>query len=279
MLEHRLLKQRGGARLGRGAAIVAAGTTFALLPAFLLLGALRRPGLPPPNGFDWVPNPAEWGNFGAALRTVELSHFLWNSVVVVVIAVPVTLVVASLAGFAIVAARPRQRVWLVTLTVLALMVPAGALWVPRFAVFEWLGLTDTIWPVVAPALMATTPFAVLLFALAYRRIPATLFEAAAVDGVPPLVVWWRVAVPLGRSATFAVAMVAFAFHWSNYVDPLLYLSSPQKATASLGLARLTALEAPQLPVALAAAVLVTVPAVIAFLLAQRALFDRVVVER
>ena len=259
--------------------MAAAGGLFALLPAFLVLGALRQPGLPPPSGFEWVPDPVEWGNARAALDAVPLGTFLWNSVVVVVLAVPVTLVVGSLAGFAIVTSRPRQRTWLVAVTVVALMVPPTALWVPRFAMFEWLGLTDTIWPVVAPALIATTPFAVLLFVLAYRRIPATLFEAAAVDGVTPIVTWWRVAVPLGRNATFAVAMLAFAFHWSNYVDPLLYLSSPEKATAALGLARLTALEAPQLPIALAAAVIVTAPAVGAFLLAQRALFDRVVTER
>ena len=63
------------------------------------------------------------------------------------------------------------------------MVPTTALWVPRFILFERVGLIDSLWVLMVPALMATSPFFVLIFALVYSRIPRNLFEAARVEGL------------------------------------------------------------------------------------------------
>ena len=163
---------------------------------------------------------------------------------------------------------------LIVVSIVALMVPATALWVPRFLMFKWAGLLDSFWPLVAPALMATSPFYVLLFALAYSRIPTQLFDAARLEGLSPFKTWWAVAWPLGRPAVFAVAMLAFVFHWSNFIDALLYLSSDDNYTLPLGLRTLQTLEPTLHPLMLAGAAIATVPALIAFLLGQRALFAR-----
>lgn len=249
-----------------------------LLPAvFLVLGSLRLPGLPPPAGLELLPDPVWWGNYAAVSLFVPLfGAAVRNSLVVAAVAVPLTVLVGSLAGFTIATAAPRRRAGLVAASVIALMVPTSALWVPRFSLFRWLGLTDTLVAVGAPALMATSPFFVLLFALAFARVPASLYEAAALEGLSPLQVWRRVGLPLTRPATFAVAVLAFGFHWSNLIDPLLYLSTPEKATLPLVLRQLQALEPANHPLLLAGAVLVTAPAVAAFLLAQRAFLVRTV---
>lgn len=244
---------------------------FLTLPVFMVLGSLRMPGLPPPNGWEWLPDPVWWDNYGAVTRFVpEWVTATRNSLLVVALAVPVTVVVASWAGFAIVTSPARRRRRLLVISVLALFVPISALWVPRFTLYRWLGLTDSLLAVAAPSLVATTSFYVLLYALAYWRIPSTLFDAARVEGLSPLRTWWVVAFPLGRSASFAVAMLAFAHYWSNLTDPLLYTSSPERITLPLALARLQAFEPTNFPVLLAGAVLLTVPALVAFLVAQRA---------
>ena len=251
--------------------------TFLLLPAVMVLGSLRLPGLPPPGGFEWIPNPIHLENYATVRRLVpDLGLALRNSLVVVAVAVPITVLVGSWAGFAIARAEPRTQRVLVIVTVLALLVPASALWVPRFAMFRAVGVLDTLWPVMAPALMATTPFYVLLFAYAHNRVPPALYESAEVEGWSPLSIWWRVALPLARPAVFAVAILAFAFHWSNLVDPLLYVSSPQRATLALSLSRLQELEPTNQSLTLAACVLASAPAVVAFLAAQRAFLSRTV---
>lgn len=252
------------------AAIVTCGI-FLTLPLFMFVGSLRLPGLPPPSGWEWLPDPVYWGNYRLVRQVLpEWPTALGNSVLVVAVAVPVTVLVASGAGFVIATADGTRQRALIAVSVVALLIPASALWVPRFAVFRGLGLNDTLAAVMAPALYGTSPFYVLLFALTYRRIPPTLFDAARVEGASPLRMWWQVALPLGRPAAFAVAMLSFTFHWANVVDPVLYLSSPDRATLPLALARLQAFEPTNFPVLLAGAVLVTVPAMTVFLLAQRA---------
>jgi multiple sugar transport system permease protein len=261
-------------KAARAAAILLASALFALPLLFMVLGSLRTPGLPPPDGFEVLPNPLRWSNYSTVFDFVPLWTYMKNSLFVVAIAVPITVLVGSWAGFAIATAEARARRRLIVISLLALMVPLTALWVPRFAMFRWLDLVDTHVPLMAPALMATTPFYVLLFALAYARIPKSLYEAAQIDGLSPLGIWRKVAWPLGRPAAFAVGILAFVFHWSNFIDPLLFLSDADKYTLPLGLRSLQALEPTNHPILLAASVIATVPAVLAFFAAQRAFFRR-----
>ena len=244
-----------------------------LLPlAFMVIGSLRTPGLPPPDGFEWLPSPLRFSNYETMFFFAPLWTFLRNSLLVVLVAVPVTVLIASLAGFVIATASPRARRLLIGLSLGALMIPLTALWVPRFVMFRWAGMVDTLLPLMAPALMATTPFYVLLFALSYSRVPRALFEAARLEGLSPVQIWRKVAWPLGKPVAFAVAVLAFAFHWSNFIDPLLYLSSEESHTISLGLRSLATLEPTNHPILLAASVFAAAPPVFAFLIAQSAFF-------
>jgi multiple sugar transport system permease protein len=247
-----------------------------LLPlAFMVAGSLRLPGLPPARGFQWIPDSVQTDNYRAVFAFAPLWSNMLNSLIVVAGAVPLTVVIASWAGYAIAAADPKTQRRLIVLSLLALIVPVSALWVPRFAMFRWLGLTDSLWAVGSPALMATTPFYVLLFALAYARIPKNLYEAALLENMTPFQIWRRVAFPLGKPVTFAVALLAFIFHWSNFTDALLYLSSLENFTLPLGLRALQTLEPALHPIMLAGSVIATAPAVVAFFVAQRSFFSKV----
>jgi multiple sugar transport system permease protein len=242
--------------------------------AFMVIGSLRTPGLPPPDGFEVVPDVLRTENYQDVFNFVPLREQMMNSLIVAAIAVPLTVLIASWAGFAIATSQPKTQRRLIVISFAALMVPASALWVPRFAMFRWADLIDTLVPLMAPALMATTPFYVLLFALVYARLPQELFEAAEIEGYSPFQVWRRVAWPLGRPAVFAVAVLAFVFHWSNFIDALLYLQTEGNTTLPLGLRALENLEPALHPILLAACVIATAPTVVAFFLAQRAFFRR-----
>ncbi|MGH3356159.1 MAG: carbohydrate ABC transporter permease, partial [Nocardioidaceae bacterium] len=213
-------------------------------------------------------------NYLDVASIVPLAQQLLNSLTIVVVAVPVTVLVASGAAFAIVAGHPLVRRWLLAVSLVALMVPASALWVPRVVLYELLGLTDHTLVAAVPALMATTPFFVLLLALAYSRIPRSLFEAAAVEGLSPLRTWRTVVLPVTWPATCAVGVLAYVFHWSNLVEPLLLIAQEERWPVSLGLRTLASFEPTFYPLLLAASVIVTLPAVAAFVLVQRAFFNR-----
>jgi multiple sugar transport system permease protein len=245
----------------------------------MVLGSLHRPAQPPSDGLALAPGAARPDNYDDATTIIPLLRQLVNSLSVVAVAVPITVVVASLGGFAIVTSAPRTRRLLVTLSVLAMLVPVSVLWVPRTVILEQFGLTDHTLTVAASALMATTPLFVLLFALALSRLPRSLFEAAQVEGLSPLRTWRRVAVPLSWPTAFAVGVLAFVAHWSNVVEPILWLSREQSWTASLGLRSLASVDPSYFPLLLAAVVMVNAPAVFLFALGQRALFDRTLAAR
>ena len=116
---------------------------------------------------------------------------------------------------------------------------------------------------------------VLVFALVYSRIPRELFEAADSEGLTPFRQWRMIAWPLGRAAVFAVAVLAFAVHWSSFIEPVLYLADSDSFTLPLGLRALFVMEPTMHSILLAAAVIACAPVIIVFVIFQRAIFGRV----
>src|SRR5918992_249198 len=244
-------------------------TVFLLPLVFMLTGSLRKAGLPPPRTPELVPSEPTFDNYERAFELVDLARYTFNSALVVAIAVPLTLLFASWAGFAMARLPRRAAAWLVALSLISLMVPLTALLVPRFAIFSWLGLTNTYVPLVAPALIGTTPFYVLLFYWPFRRVPSELFEACRLEGLSPFTVWWRIAMPLVKPVSVAVGVLAAVFTWSNFLDPLIYLFEEDLFTLPLGLRSLAQVDRQDFPLLLAGAVVATVPVVAAFVYVQR----------
>ena len=250
-----------------GASLVA--IVFALPLVFMVTGSLRPPGLPPPSSPQVVPDPLGLGSYGRAFDLVDLGRYTLNSLVVAALVVPLTVLVASWAGFAIARLRGRAATVLVAASVAALMVPTTALIVPRFTLYRLLGVTDTWVPLVAPGLLATSPLYVLLYAVAFRRLPRDLYDACALESLGPLATWRRVAMPLVAPVTAAVAVLAFVVSWGSALEPLVYLFDPAIYTLPLGLRSLSVLDRSDYPVFLAGCVVATVPVLLAFLVAQR----------
>ncbi len=237
--------------------------------SFLVTGALREPGLLPTDGFALVPDPLSFASIERAFALVPLGRQTLNSVIVAAIAVPLSVLVASWAGFAMVLLPRRARTYAVGLSLMLLMVPLAALWLPRFVLFRWLGVVDTWVPLIAPALLGMSPFYVLVFYWSFRRIPRELYEACRLEGMTPLATWRRLGMPLVRPVTAGVALLAFIFSWGNFLDPLIYLFNPELYTLPLGLRSLATLDRTNYPLLLAGAVTATAPVILAFALAQR----------
>jgi multiple sugar transport system permease protein len=241
------------------------------LPPLLLLvaGSLREPGLPPPTTVDLVPDPVSTEGYRRAWDLGGLLRATLNSVLVTVIAVPVSVLVASLAGFALTQVSRRVAAVVAAASLVALMMPATALLVPRFVLFRALGLTDTLLPLLAPALLATSPLYPLVYYVAFRALPRDLFDACRMADLSPLRIWWQVAMPLVRPVTAGLAALSFVLTWSNFLDPLVFVYDRDRYTLPLALRSLATLDPTNFPVFLSGAVLATVPALVVFGIAQR----------
>jgi multiple sugar transport system permease protein len=164
---------------------------------------------------------------------------------------------------------PRLQNALQGLSVAALLVPVMSLWLTRFLIYKSLGILDTLAALIFPSALGSSPFYVLLLYWAFRRIPPEVFEAARLDGCGVFRIWWSIALPLIRPATVAVGALTFVFYWSNFVDPLLYLNSQDRYTLPVALQSLQQMHPSRWPQLMAGAVLVTLPALVAFALVQR----------
>ncbi|MDR7278516.1 multiple sugar transport system permease protein [Catenuloplanes atrovinosus] len=241
------------------------------VPPLLLLvsGSLTAPGQPPPPTPRLVPNPLSTDGYARAFELGGLGRATLNSLAVAAVAVPVSVLVAAWAGFALARISRRVTALVVAASLLALMAPATALLLPRFVVFRTLGLTDTLVPLIAPALLGASPLYVLIYYLAFRGLPADLYDTCRLADLTPVQTWWRFALPGVRPVTAGLTALSFILTWSNFLDPLVYVYDRDLFTLPLALRSLSVLDPTNFPVFLAGAVVATVPPVTVFMLAQR----------
>ena len=254
--------------LWRHALALVAVILFVAPLVLMVSGSLRGAGLPPPRVPELVPSPLVFENYSRAFGLVDLWRYALNSLIVAGLAVPLSVLVASWAGFAMARLRSSGEAALVVISLVTLMVPVTALLVPRFALFRSLGLTDTFVPLVAPALLGMSPFYVLVYYWAFRRVPGELFDAGRLEGLSAFEAW-RFAMPLVNPVTVVVALLAFTVSWSNFLDPLIYLYDERLFTLPLGVKSLAQLDRLNFPLLLAGAVAATGPVVAVFVIVQR----------
>ncbi len=195
--------------LGRHLLPLIVAVVFLLPLLWMVMASLRGPGLAPPSTIEWVPPEATTANYGTVFRLLPFGRYLLNSLAVVAVAVPLTVITSSMAGFAMALLERRVRGALLVLSVALLLVPVTALWLTRFLIFNWIGLTDTLLALVVPALAGSSPLFVLIYYWTFRRAHAEVFEMAHLDGAGPVGVWRRVAMPNAWPSTVAVAVLTF----------------------------------------------------------------------
>lgn len=241
-----------------------------ILPLFwAVIASLRQPGLPPIVTIEWWPQAPHWDNYVEIFRLLPMVRYTLNSLIVVGVAVPLTLLTASLAGFGLDQLPDRPRRYMVTLSIVLLMIPDASVWLFRFQILRWLGLLDSLWALIVPAFAASSPLFVLLFYWTFRRIPAEIYEAARLDGANALTIWRRVALPLGRPTMVGVVVLTFVLYWSDFVSPVLYIFRPQFYTLPVGLQILKQLDPTDWPLLMAGAIFMTLPILLLFITLQR----------
>jgi len=240
-----------------------------LLPLlFMVTTSLYPPGEPLPTTLQLLPQRPTFANYQRIFDLLPMGRYTLNSLLVVGLAVPITLVVSSWAGLGMARlSRPAQRRWIV-ISLAVLMVPGIALWSTRFLLYRTLGWYDTVWALVAPAWMGTSPFYILMFYRACRRIPSAMFDAAQIDGAGVLRTWWSIILPMTRTTAVGVALLTFVFYWGDFISPLLYLRTGDKYTLPVALQTLQQLSRSDWSLMLAAAVWTTAIPILLFLLLQ-----------
>jgi len=213
----------------------------------------------------FIPTAPTLANFTAVFRENNFLLYFWNSIVVTGVSTLVALLIGVPAGYAI--ARLKAKKLLLVILV-ARMTPAISFLIPLFTLFQALGLTGSLLPVVITHLVITVPIVVYVVSGYFETLPPELEEAALVDGCS---LWQRfrfVALPLARPGVTVAAILAFIFSWNNFIFGAVLAG---RTTRTLPVAVYNVLTFEQVawgPLA-AAALLVTLPVLVLTMLVQK----------
>ena len=225
-----------------------------------------------------LPMPVVWENYVRVWQVQPLLLFFKNTLFVVVLAVIGDLLSSSLAAFAFARLRFRGRDVLFIVLLSTIMLPAHVTLIPHFLMFSWLGWVNTHAPLIVPYWFGF-PLHIFLLRQFLMGIPHSLDDAAKIDGASYFDMYWRIAMPLAAPALGVVAMFSITQHWNEFTQPLIYLSSKDLFTISIGLrAFQTELGIQQMHLLMATATVALAPLVILFFLGQRLFIQGVTIQ-
>ncbi|GCE09402.1 carbohydrate ABC transporter permease [Dictyobacter aurantiacus] len=183
---------------------------------------------------QWLPNPLELTNYVVVWTGAHaLTRYLGNSLLVAGARVLGELLTSSLAayGFARLSFRGRNTLFLLYIS--TLIIPFQLLLVPRFILFQQLGIYDTLWALILPGIF--TAFGTFLLRQFFLAIPEEFSDAARLDGASEWTIYWRLILPLAKPALATLAILAFVSSWNDYETPLVMLTTESHFTIPLGL--------------------------------------------
>ncbi len=212
-----------------------------------------------------------WENYRTVFDTDLFTAALRNSIGIALIATAISVVLATLAAYAISRLEfPGKRLVLTTALAVAVF-PVISIATPLFDVWRTVGLYDT-WPgLIIPYLSLTLPISIWTLSAFFREIPWELEQAAQVDGATTWQAFRRVIVPLAAPGVFTAAIISFFIAWNDFVYGITLTSTNRARPVPAALAFFTGESQFQQPTAAvsAAAVVVTVPVVLLVMLFQR----------
>jgi multiple sugar transport system permease protein len=181
----------------------------------------------------WIPNPIVLENYVKAWTVVPTSTYLKNTVTITALSLVGHVLSSALVAYSFARLRWRLREPLFAVLIATMMLPYQVTMIPVFLLFNKIGWVNTLKPLIVPAFFGGA-FYIFLLRQFFLTIPVELDEAAIMDGANPLIIWWRVLLPLAQPALGAVGIFSFMGHWNDFVGPLIYLNSTDKWTLALG---------------------------------------------
>lgn len=175
----------------------------------------------------------EWDNYVGAVEKFPFLTYLQNSVIVTVLATLITLLINSMAAYALSKFEFRGRDAIFLLIISTLMVPVSVILIPAFLVIAKVGWTNNLWGLIIPG--AATPTGVFLLRQYMLTIPDDLIQSARIDGAGEWRIYSQVILPLTGPALAVLAIFSVMWRWNDFLWPLIVVSKSELFTLQVGL--------------------------------------------
>jgi raffinose/stachyose/melibiose transport system permease protein len=239
-----------------------------VLPFVSLFTTALHPSGTYPQGVDWPADP-QWGNFTDAFREAHMGKLLLSSAIIVAGVVPLSLMIATMAGFAIGHLRMPGARWVFLVFLLGLTLPFEGIITPLYYQVRDLGILNTRWAIILPLIGLFMPFSVFWMRAHFVTMPGELSEAARVDGANTWQLFWRIHVPLAMPAISSLAILLFLWTWNQFLLAIVLVDDPSKRTMAGALGAFQGQWGTDIPLLCAGSLLILTPTLIVFLIFQR----------
>jgi raffinose/stachyose/melibiose transport system permease protein len=241
---------------------------FTILPFVSLFTTALQPSGTYPPGLEWPVHP-QWGNFAEAFKAAQMGSLLESSVLIVAGVVPVSVLIATMAGFAIGHLRmPGSRLAFL-LFLVGLTLPFEGVITPLYYEVQGMGLLNTQWAIILPLIGLFMPFSVYWMRAHFATAPAELTDAARTDGVNTWQLFWRIHVPLARAAISSLTILLFLWTWNQFLLAIVLVDDPTKRTMAGALGAFQGQWGTNIPLLCAGSLIILVPTLVVFLVFQR----------
>lgn len=219
------------------------------------------------GSFSLIPKHIAWDNFKVALSAGNFPRMFLNSFIQSFSVTFFQIITSALAGYAFARMKFKGRNFLFSVLLATLVIPFQMIVIPIYLMFSKINVLDTYWALILPNM--ANAFGIFLFRQFFASIPVSLEEAASIDGANRWTILWKIMFPLARPATVTLFMLTFIAEWNDLFKPLIFTSSEKMRTVQFGLTFFQEQYSTDYTLLMAAALVITVPVVILFLLGQR----------
>ncbi|MCS6827931.1 MAG: carbohydrate ABC transporter permease [Caldilinea sp.] len=216
-------------------------------------------------------------NYVEAMTAVPLPRYLLNTLIVTFVGMTGVLISCTMVAYGFSRFRAPWLSWLFIVLLSTIMLPRQVTLIPVYVLFQRLGWVDTLLPLIVPTFFANA-YDVFLIRQFFMTIPLEMDDAAKIDGASPMQTLWHVLVPQATPVIVTVALFHFLYAWNDFYEPLIFLHSQKNWTMAVGLQTFNALYAVNTHLIMAAGVVMVIPPVLLFFLAQRHFIQGVVVS-
>lgn len=214
-----------------------------------------------------LPDTWVWENFVEAWKAAPFGRYLLNSTLISVATTASVLLTSALAAFAFARLSFPGKHVLFILTLGTLMIPGDVLLIPNFITIKQFGWVNSYQALIVP--FTASAFGIFLLRQAFLRTPVEFEEAAKIDGASTAQFLFRILLPVNAPAVSALGVLTFLASWNALVWPLVATNRDSYRTVQVGLASFSNLEGSNIPVVMAATVIVVLPVLIIYALAQK----------
>lgn len=239
-----------------------------IMPFISIFMTALHPSNTVPRGLDWPADP-QWGNFIEAFKVANMGVLLGSSTFIVLAVVPVSLVISTMAAFAITILRIKGARILLVLFIFGLTLPFGGIIIPLYFLERTIGIYNTRFAIVLPLIGLYMPFAVYWMRAHFINMPPEISEAARIDGASTWDLFRLIHVPLAMPPIVSLAILMSVWTWNQFLLALVLVEDPSHRTMAGALGAFQGHYATNVPLLCAGTILILVPTLIIFVIFQR----------